>query len=486
MHLIPSSFDRKSIKLAPLDVAYGFLAPVLAFVARDCCELHPAFFSADTIYVIISGIITTISCIYFDIGRILPAYFERRDFWAIARCVAASVGATVLVTFALFRLDAVPRTVPFAHLLVLALLMVVSRLALRSISLQRHGAQNSTTPVSESVIIVGCNHLTLSYIRLLKTCPIGHQRVLAIVDCEPKNHDKTILGYRVIGLPSQLSEIVREYRNHGIEIARVIVSDLEASPASGLWSRMQVEAEALGFELDYLPSRLGLDRSTVASDDRTPAAAQRGPAVAGPGVLFWHAKRLSDIFASVALLVLLFPVIAVVAGVIAVDIGTPTIFWQQRVGRGGLPVRIYKFRTLRMPMDHAGNEIPEQERISRIGHLLRRTRLDEIPQLYNILIGDMSLIGPRPLLVIDQPSNASVRLSIRPGLTGWAQVHGGKLLTPNEKSLLDEWYVRNTSLKVEFHIVLLTFKSVMFGDRHHKNDKKSPKECGEQSIRGTV
>ena len=100
-----------------------------------------------------------------------------------------------------------------------------------------------------------------------------------------------------------------------------------------------------------------------------------------------------------------------------------------------------------------------------IGRLLRKTRLDELPQLFNVLVGDMSLIGPRPLLPHDQPTNPSVRLSARPGITGWAQVNGGNLVTVDEKGALDEWYIRNASLWLDLRIVGLTFLFLLTGER---------------------
>ena len=154
--------------------------------------------------------------------------------------------------------------------------------------------------------------------------------------------------------------------------------------------------------------------------------------------------------------------------VVLLDVGSPVLFWQQRFGKGGRKFLLLKFRTLRPPFDWRGQPIPEAQRISRVGRLLRQSRLDELPQLLNVLVGDMSLIGPRPLLPEDQPSNPTTRLLVRPGISGWAQVNGGKFLTPEQKDEYDEYYIRNASPRFDLRIALMTLK-VLFR-RSHQSD----------------
>jgi lipopolysaccharide/colanic/teichoic acid biosynthesis glycosyltransferase len=165
------------------------------------------------------------------------------------------------------------------------------------------------------------------------------------------------------------------------------------------------------------------------------------------------------------LLFLLSPVWALSCLLAHFDVGSPIVFWQQRIGLNGRNFLLYKIRTLRAPFDWDGRKIPEEERLSRVGHWLRRTRFDEWPQLMNVLVGDMSLIGPRPLLPCDQPPDPNRRLMMRPGITGWAQVQGGRLLSPEEKAALDEWYIRNASLWLDLRIVAMTLLCVFKGDR---------------------
>jgi lipopolysaccharide/colanic/teichoic acid biosynthesis glycosyltransferase len=166
-----------------------------------------------------------------------------------------------------------------------------------------------------------------------------------------------------------------------------------------------------------------------------------------------------------ALLVLLAPLLCLLALAVALDVGAPTVFWQQRPGARGHPFKLYKFRTMRSAHDQSGARIPDAERISPVGRFLRRTRLDELPQLYNILIGDMSFVGPRPLLPVDGASKFAARLLVPPGLTGWAQVNGGCQVVAHDKAVLDIWYLRHASLRLDLTILKLTLRTMVLGER---------------------
>jgi lipopolysaccharide/colanic/teichoic acid biosynthesis glycosyltransferase len=158
------------------------------------------------------------------------------------------------------------------------------------------------------------------------------------------------------------------------------------------------------------------------------------------------------------------PIMALIAVTVLVSMGRPIMFWQQRPGLGGRHFRLHKFRTMGAAYARDGHELLDHERLSSVGDLLRRTRLDELPQLFNILRGDMSFIGPRPLLPRDQDSSHRARLLVRPGLTGWAQVIGGRAISANDKVALDIWYVKHASLWLDLKIVLKTIPLVLFGE----------------------
>jgi Bacterial sugar transferase len=126
---------------------------------------------------------------------------------------------------------------------------------------------------------------------------------------------------------------------------------------------------------------------------------------------------------------------------------------------------LYKFRTLHAPFDRNGQPNGNGGYNTWVGKLLRRLRFDELPQLFNVLVGEMSLIGPRPLLPEDQPANCNLRLLVRPGITGWAQINGGTLITTEEKGALDDWYVRNASLWLDLRIAFYTVIFLFSGER---------------------
>ena len=169
------------------------------------------------------------------------------------------------------------------------------------------------------------------------------------------------------------------------------------------------------------------------------------------------------------MIILLSPLLAIAATLALLDVGAPVLFWQQRIGQGSRRFMLQKFRTLPPPFDWRGQPVSEERnQLSAIGTCLRRTRVDELPQLLNVLVGDMALIGPRPLLPEDQPTNPATRLMVRPGITGWAQVNGGKFLTPDEKDRYDEFYIRNASLWFDLRIIFMTLK-VLFRFTDHSD-----------------
>ncbi|AUG03471.1 sugar transferase [Pseudomonas sp. 09C 129] len=178
-------------------------------------------------------------------------------------------------------------------------------------------------------------------------------------------------------------------------------------------------------------------------------------------------KRGFDLLASILGLLLLAPVMAIVAWQIRKKLGSPVLFRQVRPGKEGKPFEMVKFRTMRDAHDAKGNPLPDSERMTPFGSFLRSSSLDELPELWNVLKGDMSLVGPRPLLMEYLPlynSEQYRRHEVRPGVTGWAQINGRNALEWEEKFNLDVWYVDNQSLWLDLKVIFLTIKKVVIRD----------------------
>ena len=178
-----------------------------------------------------------------------------------------------------------------------------------------------------------------------------------------------------------------------------------------------------------------------------------------------HIKRILDFVFSLLFIVILFPLLLIVALILIFTSGAPVIFTQKRIGKGGKPFMIYKFRTMK---SHApelpSRDLPDDEYVSRFGRFLRRTGIDELPQLINIIKGDMSIVGPRPLLVEYLPrynAEQARRHEVRPGLTGYAQVNGRNAITWEEKFRLDVEYVDHISFLQDVKIIFDTAKAVL-------------------------
>jgi lipopolysaccharide/colanic/teichoic acid biosynthesis glycosyltransferase len=174
-------------------------------------------------------------------------------------------------------------------------------------------------------------------------------------------------------------------------------------------------------------------------------------------------KRLFDFFVAAVAVILLSPVIALIALLVRSNLGKPVLFRQPRPGRHGQPFTLLKFRTMLDAVDTNGSSLPDAERLTAFGQLLRRWSLDELPELYNVLRGDMSLVGPRPLLMEYLPlytAEQARRHEVRPGLTGWAQVNGRNAISWDQKFAFDLWYVDHASLSLDLKILWLTVKNV--------------------------
>ncbi|MGM0805000.1 MAG: sugar transferase [Bacillota bacterium] len=174
-------------------------------------------------------------------------------------------------------------------------------------------------------------------------------------------------------------------------------------------------------------------------------------------------KRLFDLSCAFILLILLIPILTVVAIMIRLKLGSPILFKQQRPGQYGKPFYVYKFRSMTDEKDTNGQLLPDEVRLTTFGKTLRKYSLDELPQLWNVLKGNLSLVGPRPLLMSYLPlysKEQNKRHEVKPGITGWAQINGRNAIDWEEKFKLDVWYAENQTFLLDLKILLLTVKKV--------------------------
>lgn len=190
-------------------------------------------------------------------------------------------------------------------------------------------------------------------------------------------------------------------------------------------------------------------------------------------------KRLLDFVIALTGMVVFWPLMLIIAVVIGFRLGRPVIFRQQRPGLQGRPFTLYKFRTMSNVHDTDGNLLPDSARLTPIGRFLRSTSLDELPELFNVVKGDMSLVGPRPWLTayLDRYTSEQMRRhEVRPGITGWAQINGRNALSWNERLEMDVWYVDHVSLWLDVRILLLTLFKVLKREGIHQDGHATTSE----------
>jgi len=198
----------------------------------------------------------------------------------------------------------------------------------------------------------------------------------------------------------------------------------------------------------------------------------------------WFGKRLLDLILAIPALILFSPAMGVLFLLVRIKLGSPVLFCQQRPGLHGKPFTIYKFRTMRDVCGDQKGSPPDSDRLTPFGQFLRSTSLDELPELVNVIKGDMSVVGPRPLLMqyLDRYNPEQMRRhEVKSGITGWAQVNGRNLLTWEEKFKLDVWYVDNLSSWVDFKILWMTLGNVV-----KREGINQPSHATAEEFKGTI
>lgn len=391
--------------------------------------------------------------------------------------IMIAVALVILVTnsglFLISRLHMMPRSVPPMQWALAVIAMAGSRVMVRQLLGPPRAFAKHQSALKQHVIVVGACHTAELYLRFIKRV-MPHQVVVeGIVDSNPALTNRVFQKHKILGTPEQLPELIERFRVHGIHIRHVVLAqmlrDLSRSERNLLREMKQAGAVGLvHFAKQIAPQSPAGHASDEDDFYQNTLMAGAGEYITPKGY-YPRLKRVVDVVLGVLLILALLPLMAIVALLVWLDVGFPLIFWQQRPGLYGKPFRLYKFRTMRpagrkQDEDRLAHKSGDTMRTSAVGKLIRRLRWDELPQLFHIIAGTMSFVGPRPLLPEDQPVGGQIRLSVRPGVTGWAQVNGGDALSPAEKLLLDAWYIRHMSWWLDIRILLRTLIVVFTPD----------------------
>jgi lipopolysaccharide/colanic/teichoic acid biosynthesis glycosyltransferase len=438
------------------------LAPPIALYLRNAPVLPAQLVPTGILYCGLSFVFTLIAFLAFRVSHAISRYFSVHDAVRIISAVIAAGLTTTVVLFTFTRLEGIPRSLPIVQGLVLAAGLLLTRgvMAFWDNDKEQETAAPDHSAV-EHIIMIGSSRLTALYIKLLQAHAPAQRQVIAVLDDKPKLFGRTLCGVPVVGAPEQLDSVVDEFAVHGIRTDRVIISGEESLLSAAALNEVLSVCAQRGIVVDFLPKLIGLSPLPAPRQ----AVLTRLPRIAYELSPYFQCKRLIDFMIALLAIVLLSPVFLIVAVLVLLDFGSPVVFWQKRLGRNGRSFLLYKFRTLHARFDRNGQPNSNGAYESWIGKLLRALRLDELPQLFNVLVGEMSLIGPRPLLPRDQPANCNLRLMVRPGITGWAQINGGNLVTTEEKGALDDWYVHNASFWLDLRITLYTIIFLFTGER---------------------
>lgn len=469
----------RSVLVLLLDLVVVVVAAVGAVMLRDNPDLWTQRFLGVTPYLVFALVAAVVVLPVTGVSRSLWHYSTLNDTLRIVLAAIVIVLAATSTAFAYNRLEGLARTIPILH----ALLIIIMMCALRAGAQVRHGLRLrpqitptlGSTHKAESILLIGDNAIAELFMRSTHEFARDTIHVVGVLGTNHRHRGRKLHGAAILGQPEDLAQVLRQLEVHGIGVQRIVVAMTPSKLSPVACDALREVEDGTSIIVDYFAERLGFTErppqgSPPERDAENDADADRLPSLRDLALSenltrsYWRGKRLFDLVVAMVLLIVTAPVMLLVAVIVAIDVGAPVLFWQERPGRFGRRLRLYKFRTMRSAHDANGVRIAEARRLSRIGRFLRHSRLDELPQLFHILLGEMSFVGPRPLLSSEQSAAHAARLAVRPGLTGWAQVHGGRAVSVTDKVAMDLWYIRNASFRLDFLIALKTLRMVLFGE----------------------
>jgi lipopolysaccharide/colanic/teichoic acid biosynthesis glycosyltransferase len=476
---------RRQLVQITLDLLLILLASLVALWLRENFEMPMNRFVPYLPHLALTLAVAVPILMINGVHRSIWRLSERTDYLRISGASLAIVVAATMLGFLVNRLDTVPRSLPVLQALVMVVAMVGARVFAREIHVRRRQTQLTSIGAEavgarDTVLVVGINSIAELYLHSVAEYGADRVVVAGLLGRNERHSGRIVQQQKILGTPEEVVTILRDLDVHGVFVNRILLTvPFDSLSESAQETLLEVERGS-EITLDFFAERVFGTESGPGGKPGGPVSKSAEIKVGNQGLSlkcsetdlealgrnrYFAVKRGLDILGATALLLLTLPFMALIALFVAIDIGLPTMFWQQRPGRFGVPFRVYKFRTMGAAHGRDGRRIPDIDRSSVIGSFLRRFRLDELPQLWDILRGDMSFVGPRPLLPVDQSPSHSARLLMRPGLTGWAQIKGGREISAEDKAALDIWYVRNASFKLDMQIAALTVPMVFGGER---------------------
>lgn len=473
----------RSAKSLAIDLLLICVATILGLVIRDNLEFSWARLTVILPYLAFSLVSALVILPASGVTRTIWRFGGVADYRRLVLACGAIVLSAVAMCFAANRLDNVMRSLPIMQFILLVLLMTGMRLAERNHRFRHLRAplpQGAVGDKPEQVLVVGLDSIAELFVQSVAEHGAGRIQIAGLIGRKERQTGQLFRTHKVLGVPEELESVLNDLEVHGVNIERIVVTVAYDQLSDAARQALHRVERGSQIRVDYFAERIGFaarpasmpiqrdvavdwePRMSAASEQRIHAALRRP---------YWRVKRIVDVTVAGLALIVLAPVMLIVGLLTALTLGLPILFWQQRPGLGGSTFRLYKFRTLLGARDERGNRIPDTDRETAFGRFMRKTRLDELPQLFQILSGQMSFVGPRPLLYVDQLDAFRHRLAVRPGLTGWAQVNGGRVVSAEDKMALDIWYIQHASFALDCRIALKTIAMIV--RREEKEDQRA-------------
>ncbi len=461
MSYVRSEGDKSPRRLYWLIQAFDVVVTVAAFVLAFSLRTEFDFSDPDWLAMLVGiPIVALVALISFHVvGLFRGTWSQTADADLIVVVKGASLVSILLIAGMVLTntLAEIPRSVPLIHWFITVVALYGSRVLWAKRQLSKDSSNKSVA------ILVGCSQPALRFLSSVQVLASSRFRIFGMLD-DSDHHirmGRTIRGTPVIGRLDRAEECLGQLSVHGVFPDRFVVmqSFRDASPER--FAKLKNLAERSHISIDIINDSIWQDDSH--EDLPAEATTDAKPLLSVKRYMRW--RRPVEWLTAMVMLTVLSPLFLLLAAFCLIDVGRPVFFWQMRPGRYLKPIKLIKFRTMRDGLGADGKPLSDEERTSAIGWLIRRSKLDELPQLLSIIRGDMSFIGPRPLLPRDQPEDAELRAIVRPGVTGWAQVNGGHPLKIEEKLALDIWYIQNASLWLDIKVLWHTLRTVLFGEQ---------------------